>query len=81
MKLLPKRQQSIFNNPTYEINFPLKHPEFIVPDYQYMDELDELMGNGHPFRQMYRKCVYFLKCIRYGKVNNILSSLKRKIKR
>ncbi len=81
MKLLTKRQQSIFNNPTFEMNFPMKHPEYIVPDYQYMDELDELMGNGHPFRQLYRKCVYFLKCIRYGKVKNILASLKRKLKR
>lgn len=81
MKLLTKRQQSIFNNPTFEMKFPLKHPEYIVPDYQYMDELDELMGNGHPFRQFYRKCVYFLKCIRYGKAQNILTSLKRKLKR
>ncbi len=81
MKLLTKRQQSIFNNPTFEMTFPLKHPEYIVPDYQYMDDLDELMGNGHPFRQFYRKCVYFLKCIRYGKVTNIFASLKRKLKR
>ena len=81
MKLLTKRQRSIFNNPTFEMTFPLKHPEYIVPDFQYMDDLDELMGNGHPVRQFYRKCVYFLKCIRYGKVTNIFASLKRKLKR
>lgn len=80
MHLLTKRQQSIFNNPVFEMNFPLKHPEYIVPDYTYMDDLDELMGNGHPFRQMYRKFVYLLKCIRYGKAKNILASIKRKFK-
>ena len=80
MHLLTKRQQSIFNNPVYEMKFPLKHPKYIVPDYQYMKDLDELMGNGHPFRQMYRKFIYLLKCVRYGKTKNILASVKRKLK-
>lgn len=81
MHLLTKRQQSIFNNPTYKMEFPLKHPECVVPDYQYMDDLDKLMGNGHPVLTFGRKISYLFKCIRYGKTKLIFESIKRKLKR
>lgn len=78
-KLLTKKQQSIFDNPFYEINFPMKHPPYVVPDFQYMEDLNKLMGKGHPLIRAGRKVSYLFKCIRYGKLNLILASLKRKI--
>ncbi len=79
--LLTKKEQTIFNNPINELDFPIKHPKYIVPDYQYMYELDLLYANGHPFIKFYRKCSYLFKCIRYGKMDLILGSIRRKLKR
>lgn len=78
-RLLEKSQKKLFYNPTHKMNFPIKHPQYIVPDYDYMDKLDKLMGNGHSFLKIYRKCVYILKCIRYGEFNRIVDGFKKKL--
>lgn len=78
--LLEKRQQTIFNNPTYEMRFPMKHPKYIVPDYKYMDELDKLMGNGHPLLRFYRKVIYILNCIRYGEIKRLFVGVRRRFR-
>ncbi len=81
LDLLTKRQQSIFNNPVHTMEFPLRHPPFVVPDYTYMDELDKLMGNGHPFIRFGRKVTYFAKAVLHGKTELVFKSIKRKFKR
>ena len=81
VELLPKVQQKIFNNPVHELEFPLKHPKYIVPDHKYMHDLDMLMGNGTPFRNAYRKLVYVVKCLLHGKGGLLAVGLKRRLNR
>lgn len=78
VKLLPKVQQQIFNNKINEMEFPLKHPEYIVPDFDYMKKINILMGNGTPFRNIYRKVIYVIKCIVHGKGNLLFVGIKRR---
>lgn len=77
--LLEKKQQTIFENKVYEMTFPLKHPNYIVPDYDYMDALDRLMGNGYPLLRIYRKFVYIINCIRYGEIKRLFSAIRRRM--
>jgi hypothetical protein len=35
MKLMTKRQQRLFFRDTFELEFPMKHPKFIIEDYLY----------------------------------------------
>lgn len=77
VELLPKIQQRIFNNPVNELDFPLIHPKYIVPDFEYMRDIDILMGNGVPFRNLYRKIIYIFKCITHGRINLLLAGIKR----
>ena len=79
--LLPKSQQKIFNNPVHQLQFPLKHPPYVVPDFEYMHSIDVLMGNGTPWRNLYRKIIYVFKCIMHGKVSLLFAGLKRRIQR
>ena len=79
--MLAKSQQKIFNNTINEIEFPLKHPQYIVPDFYYMKNVDILMGNGVPVRNFYRKIVYVVKCILHGKIDFIFAGIKRRINR
>lgn len=79
--LLEKSQQAVFNSPVSELEFPLKHPKYVVPDFEYMDKMDRLMGNGHPWLNLYRRIVYVLKCVRYGETRRITDAIKRRLKR
>lgn len=78
---LPKVHRKMFNMERYEIEFPMKEPNHIVVDMNYMDKLSYINGIGHPILTFNRKIIYFVKALRYGKPKLILASLKRKLKR
>ena len=40
---------------SYEIEFPLKHPKYVIEDVEYQKKLFRLMGTGHPVVQFCRK--------------------------
>ena len=54
IKELSKAIRSIFNKKTYELNFPLKHPEFVINDSIYLDKLNKIMGVGYPIIRFLR---------------------------
>lgn len=62
LKLLPKSIAALFNMKTYNLEFPLKHPEFIIEDNFYKREvlktLDRQKSVISKFGQMYRQIVY-----------------------
>lgn len=55
LELLPKGIRRIFNMKTYEIEFPIKHPPFVVEDLMFLKKLNRIMANGYPLVKMYRK--------------------------
>ncbi|MDR4508579.1 MAG: hypothetical protein MRJ65_10160 [Candidatus Brocadiaceae bacterium] len=44
IKKLPKAMQRVFFMKTYKLNFPLKHPKYIVEDVQFNREIDKIMN-------------------------------------
>ena len=78
LKTMNKRVRSLFYAETKNIEFPLKHPEYFVPDYIYMDELSKINCVGRPWLAFWRKCEYLFKCFIYGEILNVI---KRKIKK
>lgn len=55
LDLLPKGIRRIFNMKTYEYEFPLKHPPYIMENKEFLQKLYRVMGNGHPLVQLYRR--------------------------
>ena len=41
---LPKDVQRMFNEPAEEIEFPLKHPPYIIEDYHYFDKVMKIIN-------------------------------------
>lgn len=41
MRKLPKKTQAYFNAPIYKLNFPLKHPKYVVEDWVYYDKIQK----------------------------------------
>lgn len=77
LKLMNKSVRSLFFAEAQEIIFPLKHPEYFVPDYIYMNEVSKINCIGRPLRAFFRKIEYIVKCIVYGEILNVI---KRKIR-
>lgn len=48
-KELPKSIRSIFNKKTFELKFPLRHPDFVINDTIYLEKLHRIISKGHPF--------------------------------
>ncbi len=55
INLLPKATRKIFDMKLYEIDFPLKHPPYMIEDMQFLKDFNLLMGIGHPFIAFSRK--------------------------
>ena len=78
LRMMNKRVRSLFYMKSHDLEFPIKHPEYIVPDYTYMDELSKINCVGRPWLGFWRKCEYLFKCLIYGEILNLI---KRKIKK
>lgn len=47
---LPKSIRRLFNMKTYELQFPLKHPNYIIADIKYEELVYKIMGNSRLIR-------------------------------
>lgn len=71
VNIMPKKLQSIFNAPRHEMDFPLKHPKYVIEDRIYNDKLLAVMNGGkNPFRRFARKIESYIRIIlvRYLKI-------------
>ena len=76
---LTKTEKRLFDIPTYELDFPLKHPPHVVPDMEYFRQLDLFFANGHPFIKAYRKCYHIIKYALHGELQKkVLKKLRGK---
>ena len=75
LKNLPRGIRRIFNMETYEIDFPLKHNDFIIPDVAYEKKRNRIMGHNHPFVSFYRKCVRAFKMFMHGDLKRLFKKI------
>lgn len=54
IKLLPPATRKLFNKKRYEIQFPLKHPEYIVEDHEYERKMHKAMHVPFIIRAFYK---------------------------
>ena len=45
---LPRGIRRVFNMKTYELEFPLKHPDYVIPDLAYEQRRNRIMALDHP---------------------------------
>ncbi len=79
IRMMPRGIRRIFNMKTYEVEFPLKHPKYVVEDVEFRKRLYRIMGWGHPFVSSYRKCESVLLRIRYGDFKGLWQGLLKKL--
>ncbi len=75
LKNMPRGMRKIFNMQTYELEFPLKHTSFVIPDIEYEKKRNRIMGYNTPFITLYRKCVRAFKKIVHGDLKGVLNKI------
>lgn len=81
IRMLPKGIRKIFHMQTYELDFPLKHPPYVIDDTEFRNRINRIMGKGHPFIRYYRRLSSLFLRIKYGDYKGLKKSLLRLFKR
>lgn len=79
-KLLPRFARSMFYMKAYDVEFPLRHPKYIVKDNEYYERILHNAGCGRPVITILRKIEYLLRCLYYGEFKRILAFIKKNLK-
>ncbi len=62
---------------SYEIEFPLKHPKYVIEDADFQKKMNRLMGTGHPMVQFYRKVERAFLIMKYEGVKALLKKISK----
>jgi len=77
---LPKGIRQVLFMKTYDLEFPLKHPKYVLEDVGYSEKLNRIMGNGYPLVKLYRTVETILLRLRQGDFSNLRNSLIKRLK-
>ena len=78
---LTKGIRQVFFMKTYEYNFPLKHPKYVIEDKNYQKKVYRIMGWGHPLIRLYRKCERMARKLIYPGMKNFIQEFNRNNKK
>ena len=79
LKLLPRGIRRVFGMKTYELDMPLKHNNYVIPDEKYEKKRNRIMAYNCPMISFFRLLERFFLYIRYGKLSTALKKIKRKL--
>ncbi len=60
-KYLTKKEKALFKSKTYELDFPLSEPRYVISDVLFQKKVRNLIGSGKPHVILYRRIVKALK--------------------
>jgi len=75
---LPKGIRRVFNAEIHELEFPLKHPSFVMPDTDYEKKRNRIVAYNYPWIQRYRKVRAFVLAVKNG---TVATRIKKKIRK
>ena len=76
-----EEKQATIDGETYEMDFPLKHPSYVIADINYSRARARIMAVGHPVVQLWRSIESALLSIRYKGFGGVLKKIQAKFKR
>ena len=80
-KLLPRGIRRIFNTKTYEYQFPLKHPKYVIADEDYLKLEEDILCYNRPVKKFFRKIEASLLLICHRGIRGLFKKAKAKISR
>ena len=78
---MPQRMRRIFTMPRYELQFPLKHPEYVVEHVQYLHRRYKILGWNHPVTKILYSLEELFLSLLHGNFRHIFQSFARRIRK
>lgn len=79
LQTMPRRLRRIFTMPRYDLEFPLKHPRYVIEDVAYMKRRYKTMGWNHPWTKIGYSLEELWLNLARGNFQNIRRSIVRRI--
>lgn len=77
LKLMPRAVRRTFCMKTYEVEFPLRHTRYMIPDLKYEKKIDRLGAYNAPCIRFFRRIERVILLLLHGKLFSVLEK-KRK---
>ena len=74
---LPKAMKKIYNMKTYELDFPIKHAKYVIPDIKYENARNSIMAYNQPVKLLLRKFERALLIIRSRGVKGVCEKITK----
>lgn len=76
---MPRGYRRIFTMKRHEVEFPLKHPRYVIENVAYKESVYRIMGWGHPWIKIGRSFEELFLNLRYGNFTIIRQAIKNRI--
>ena len=81
LKTTPHRIRKMFTMQRHELTFPLKHPEGIVENKDYLERLYKANAWNHPWIKVQNSLEELFLNLRYGNISHIFKSISRRLRK
>lgn len=79
LRTIPRAYRRIFTMPRHELDFPLRHPRYVIEDVSYKDRLYRVNAWNHPWIKVGRSLEELWLNLRYGNFRQIGKALGHRI--
>ena len=79
LETMPRRLRHIFTMKRYELQFPLKHPRYVIENVDYLHRFYLVNAYGHPWRKIQYSLEELWLNLRYGNFAFIGKAVKNRI--
>ena len=77
---LPSAIRHIFTMGRHELQFPLRHPKYVIENVEYKDRMFRIMGWGHPWIKVGRSFEELWINLRRGNFSRITSAIANRLR-
>jgi len=81
LQTMPHRLRHIFTMPRYELQFPLKHPKYVIENVDYKERRYKILGWNHPCTKISYSFEELWLNLRHGHWSVITQSVARRIRK
>lgn len=79
LRTLPKALRKMFTMQRYEVQFPLRHPRYVIENVDYLHRFYRINAYGHPWRKIGYSLEELWLNMRYGNWTFIWKGIKNRI--
>ena len=81
LKTQPRAMQRLLTLPSHELQWPLRHPKYVIENVEYKQRVYRIMAWGHPWVKVGRSLEEFFLNLRYGNFRHIWDSVVHRAKK